>query len=151
MKNTLIAAHFLFASAIANACSCVPEPPPLNEHMQTEWRKFATDQWKRKLSKSPNIFSAVIVKIDSIASQTYSDRQTVNLSQVEVIAGRPPSDSNVFNATSCAAYLKVGEKHIFFADTEMRVSLCSVQPYSESAAKSILRAISVVGGGHAAP
>ena len=124
----------------------------MNEHMQPELRDFAVNQWKRKLSETPNIFSAVIVKIDSIPSQTYSGRQTVNLSQVEVITGHPPGYSNVFNAiTSCFASLKVGEKYIFFAGTDMQVSQCSVQPYSESAVKSISRTISVVRDGHVSP
>lgn len=150
MKNFIIATIFLFATSAAYACSCMPEPPPLNENMQTEEREFYTNQWKRKLSETPNIFSAVIVKIDSMATPTYSARQSVNLSQVEVITGNSPGDSKVFNAyTSCLASLKVGEKYIFFTGMDMQVSQCSVQPYSDSAVKNIDRAISLVRGGHA--
>lgn len=149
MKSIYFVALLLFATT-ANACKC--SWPSLSEPMQSEVKGYEIAQWKREFSSAPNIFSAVIADIEAISSKPLKGYQTVKLSKVKVIAGRPPSDSKVFNVYStCFVSLKAGEKYIFFAGMDMQVSQCSVMPYSDNAVKNIVRAISVVKGGHAAP
>lgn len=126
-----IAACATLASAQATACSCSIPPPIAGEGHEA----YLIRRWTLYLdpARFNNVFMATVAENlgRHHAMTTRDGAWPVRLADVDVLAGRAPSDGVIHNNNSCWAHAPVGSKILVRTDDSFQVGLCTVDQLNE--------------------
>jgi hypothetical protein len=123
---SVVATLTALLSAQAIACSCATLAPMANEGSDA----FLARSWASKLNPeiSSNVFIATVAQnIGRFRAMTERDGDwPLELTDVEVLAGRAPPGSVVHNNNSCWARAPVASRIVVRTDESFAVSMCTV-------------------------